>query len=561
MDRERPGHDDDWLDDPRLDSEMTTLIRGFDWSSSPLGSPNSWSTSLRNTVRLCLSTRFPALIVWGPTLVKIYNDGYCQMLGVDKHPGALGAPAAQVWGEIWDEIGPMIAEVLETGRPTWSEHHRLVLHRNGFDEECFFTFSYSALFDDDGTVAGVLDIVTETTAQIVIQRRLACLTELSGALLGAATVADVCARAAEIVAQHPDEVVAADFHLCDGDEAVLVASTGDGGHPLIADPLPPARHRGNAPIVLGRDEPGTPAAHVIVPTATSIDGVSAVLVFALNPERPYDSGYERFVLLVRDTIASALENAHRRSAELRRQRTIADTLQSAMLSPLPDTEILAVRHLPAIHHLDVGGDWYDVIELADGRCAIVVGDCVGHGLRAATAMAQLRSAARALLLDGHGPAAVLETLDVFAGLVDGAALATTVCVIVDEARGEVVWCRAGHPPPLLASSSGTTWLGGQAGPPLAMTTDIHRHDSSARIDPDQVLVIYTDGLIERRGEVIDEGLDRLASTVRTMSDEIAATIADATLSALVPAGVHDDVVIVVARSSPPGVERSTSAPC
>jgi hypothetical protein len=553
---ERPSADDGWLDDPRLDSDMTSLIRDFDWSATPLGPPSSWSSSLRNAVRLCLSTRFPALIVWGPTLVKIYNDGYCEILGTHKHPEALGAPAEQVWAEIWDEIGPMFADVLETGRPTWSEHQRLVLERNGFAEECFFTFSYSALFDDDGSVAGALDVVTETTSQVVIQRRLACLTDLSAALLEASTVADVFSRSVEVLARHPDDVVAADFHRRDGDEFPMVASTRGGASHLVADLLPLDRQRAKAPLVLGQSEPGAPAEHVVVPVRTGIAGVSGVMILALNPHRPYDRGYVRFVRLVRDTIASALENAHRRSAELVRQRTIADTLQHAMLSPVPDTEILAVRHLSAVDHLDVGGDWYDVIDLDGGRRAVVVGDCVGHGLAAATAMAQLRSAARVLLLDGHGPAAVLETLDVFAGTVDGASLATAVCVVIDDARREVTWCRAGHPPPLLASTSAVRWLDGHVGPPLAVMPDLRRHDSRAELDPDHVLIIYTDGLVERRGEVIDTGLERLASTVRALGDERAPDIADATLSALVPAGIRDDVVIVVIRAAPPGRDRS-----
>jgi hypothetical protein len=541
------GH---WLNDPGLDSDMANLIRRFDWSASPLGSPSSWSMSLRNTVRLCLSTRFPVLVVWGPELVKIYNDGYREILGTDKHPAALGAPAAHVWAEIWDEIGPMFADVLATGRPTWSAHQRLVLDRSGFAEECFFTFSYSALFDDDGSVAGVLDIVTETTDQVVAQRRLGCLTELTGALLGASTVTDVCLRAAETLAHHPEEIRAANFHLQAGDDFPLVASTRSRGHRPISDPSPLVPHD-DEPVVVGRHGPGTPADHVVVRIPTSGEAGSGVVVLSLNPQRPYDGGYERFVTLVRDTLASALQNAHRRSAELGRHRTIADTLQSSMLSPIPDTATLAVRHVPAVDHLYVGGDWYDVVDLGHGRRAIVVGDCLGHGLAAATAMAQLRSAARVLLLDGNGPAAVLESLDAFARTVSGAALATAVCVIVDDVQRQVIWSRAGHPPPLLASSSGARWLDGRVDTPLAVTPGVRRHEHQASIGPEQVLVAYTDGLIERRGEVIDTGLDRLASTVQALSGHAAPDIADLTLSALVSGGVRDDVVIVVARTDPP----------
>jgi hypothetical protein len=101
------------------------------------------------------------------------------MLGSVKHPGGLGAPAKVVWSEIWDVIGPLFSSVVGTGRATWAENQLLVLERNGFPEECYFTYSYSPLFDDDGTVGGVLVTASETTPSVVAQRRLASLARLS----------------------------------------------------------------------------------------------------------------------------------------------------------------------------------------------------------------------------------------------------------------------------------------------------------------------------------------------------------------------------------------------
>ena len=106
------------------------------------------------------------LVVWGPELIKIYNDRYREMLGADKHPEALGRPVREVWPEIWDEIGPMFEQVIDTQVPTFDHHGRLVIERNGFPEEAFFTWSYSPLYDDDGSVGGVLDVVVETTDQV-----------------------------------------------------------------------------------------------------------------------------------------------------------------------------------------------------------------------------------------------------------------------------------------------------------------------------------------------------------------------------------------------------------
>jgi len=106
------------------------------------------------------------LVVWGPELIQIYNDGYRPMLG-DKHANALGRPAREVWSEVWDVVGPMFESVITTAVPTWEECQSLIVDRHGYAEECFFQYSYSPIYDDDGTVGGVLDVVTETTAAVV----------------------------------------------------------------------------------------------------------------------------------------------------------------------------------------------------------------------------------------------------------------------------------------------------------------------------------------------------------------------------------------------------------
>ena len=94
--------------------EMGARMRDHDWAATPLGPPDTWPGALRSAVTMCLSSRFPMLVLWGPDLVKIYNDGYRQILGADKHPHALGAPASAVWGEIWDVIWPMFEPVVDT---------------------------------------------------------------------------------------------------------------------------------------------------------------------------------------------------------------------------------------------------------------------------------------------------------------------------------------------------------------------------------------------------------------------------------------------------------------
>lgn len=171
-------------------------------------------------MRLCFSTRFPVLVAWGPDLTLIYNDGYRDLLGPGKHPQALGAPVRQVWPEIWDDIAPLFDKVLRTGVATWNQNMPLTMHPFGFDEETYFTFSYSALRDDDGQIAGVLDIVSETTFEVVNQRRLVTIGELQAALPTTFTGLHAFARPIiEVLAESPDIDRAAFYagRACPGD--------------------------------------------------------------------------------------------------------------------------------------------------------------------------------------------------------------------------------------------------------------------------------------------------------------------------------------------------------
>jgi serine phosphatase RsbU (regulator of sigma subunit) len=198
-------------------------------------------------------------------------------------------------------------------------------------------------------------------------------------------------------------------------------------------------------------------------------------------------------------------------------------------------------------NLAVGGDWYDVIDLDEDRRSLIVGDCVGHGLDAATVMAQLRSAARAMVLEGRGPAAVLEGLDSFAAHLDGALCTTVVCTTYDRAARQLTYARAGHPPPLIAGPRGFRWLDGANGPPLAVATDVSRTELTHRVEDDEILVLYSDGLVERRNEHIDLGLARLVESAARQHEHRAQAIADGVLRDLLPENARDDVVLVVKR--------------
>ncbi len=145
-------------------------MRSHDWRSSPLGLPETWPQSLRTVVSLLLNSKFPMFVAWGPQLAFLYNDGYLPIFGA-KHPKALGRPFAEVWSEIWDDIGPLVDRAM-AGEATFHEDLPLRMLRHGYPEDTWFTFSYSPVHDESGGVGGMFCACFETTGQIVGERRL-----------------------------------------------------------------------------------------------------------------------------------------------------------------------------------------------------------------------------------------------------------------------------------------------------------------------------------------------------------------------------------------------------
>ena len=238
------------------------------------------------------------------------------------------------------------------------------------------------------------------------------------------------------------------------------------------------------------------------------------------------------------------------------EREIAETLQRSLLPrALPEMERLAVaaRYMPSAEHAQSGGDWYDLLPLEDSRVALVVGDVVGHGPAAAAVMGQLRSAVAAYLLDGHGPAAALERLDRFAARVADAGGSTCACLVLDASDGALTWATAGHPPAVLVEPDGTArLLTGAAGAVLGLTPREPYREAHAVLPAGGSLVLYTDGLVERRGEVLDVGLGRLVRAAGAAADlppdDLASALVGGSLGDHAPA---DDVALLVVRAVPP----------
>lgn len=245
--------------------------------------------------------------------------------------------------------------------------------------------------------------------------------------------------------------------------------------------------------------------------------------------------------LVTDRLARRRRAAERLAAELDllasenrkryiEQRGIAHTLQQALLPAslpnLPGVRVSA-QYVPAQAGGDVGGDWYDVVALDDGRALLVIGDVSGHGIQAATTMALVRHAMLAYIAEDHRPASVLRRLSDFVTSGSSERFATVLCALVDVDGHRVTVASAGHLPPLLLHGSSGEFVDLHAGPPIGFPHGSAFVESTVAVPPGATLVAYTDGLVERRGEVLDEGLERLREMASTeqFDDDLLARLA------------------------------------
>lgn len=561
--------DAEWFVEATAHSAVGREAREVAWEDTPLGHPGTWPQALRHAVQLCFSSRFPIMMVWGPELTLIYNDGYRAMLGTDKHAGAMGAPATVVWREIWDDVGPLFDAVLRTGEATWHEDLRLVMNRSGFDEETFFTFSYSALRDDDGQIAGLLDIATETTQEVVNQRRLVTLGELHAALPTRFGDLRSFARPVVSVLGECADVARAAFYDVGGDAPELVLQTGADADDEEARRVRRAfetrqRDVGDGMVVKPLRDP-------------SRGGIAGIVVLRATPGRPWDGDYARYLSVLAATIGAALrdavrlrstldalrQRAMRSEREMARVREVSLALQQAVLTdpPHPDHLEVAVHYQPAALERDIGGDWYDAFVTRDGATTLVIGDVVGHDLTAAVTMGQLRGLVRAIGYDsGEPPARVLERVDAaIEGLALGpAAIATAIVARIEQSDEErrhglrtVRWSSAGHLPPLLVRADGSVdilTLGSDL--PLGLVPSTARHEHTVELHPDETLVLYTDGLVERRDRSVREDLDELARALEGTHDLSVQEVVRTAIARMLPDRGEDDVAIVALRTGP-----------
>ena len=279
--------------------------------------------------------------------------------------------------------------------------------------------------------------------------------------------------------------------------------------------------------------------------------VRGVLVASAASPRRFTGDDLTLLRLAADRVALAIDHAR----VYEREHRIAETLQRSLLPErLPDLPGLAVaaRYIPAAEEAEVGGDWYDVLPVPGGAVGLVMGDVAGKGLAAASMVGRLRSALRAYALEGHAPARVVEQLNRLIWTeADEGQMATLIYAVVDPAEGEVRWVNAGHPPALLVNGGERPqYLEGGASVPLGVLPFPDFEEVAVPMDPGGSVVLYTDGLVERPGENIDDGLGRLVAAVRGAPTEPEA-LCDHLLQELVPdGGTPDDVALLTLRTIP-----------
>jgi PAS domain S-box-containing protein len=274
-----------------------------------------------------------------------------------------------------------------------------------------------------------------------------------------------------------------------------------------------------------------------------------VLSLSLSSHRPFTTEDQTLLALLAAQLGQGLQRVH----QIHQQREAVLALQRAILGPSQLPDGFAVRYEPAARPLQVGGDWYDAIPLPDGRIGVVVGDCVGRGLGAATVMGQLRSACRALMLKDPRPDEVLAGLDRFASGVPGAACTTVFCGVFDPDRGHLTYASAGHPPGILVDPDGAVHLLEKGNSlPLAIQPQARRTPAELTIAGRATLLLYTDGLVERHDRSITEGIEQAGQVVRAGGDTAIDELAAAMMTRLVPPyGFKDDVALLLYRHPGP----------
>lgn len=570
-------------------TEAAAAVLGHDWAATSLGPLHSWDPAVRAVVDLILASPVPMALACGDDLLLIYNDGYAELIG-ENHPTAVGRPAVEVFHELWHlpGVGNVLERIYRDGGTFLEKESTLPLVGNGGGvvEQAVFTCGYSPVRDGSGSIVGVLAVAAETTH---VTRQLQSLGEVAAALAGTLTLDDV----ARVSLRYA-------LTAFDADRVAFAVDEGGGGWRMVRrirgelideadERLPPLWRRTTAdwpdplvqaarsgtPLIIGTGQPLRESAadrhdQKIVSLAAMPLRASVVrggLSVGHQAARVWSAAERALLAASAELVGQAAERARR----FETQHGTAQLLQRSMLPEhLPDLPRLRIvaRYDPGVDGNAAGGDFYDAFLLPSGRLGVVLGDVAGHDVRAAARMGQVRAALRALALSDSRPDAVLAGLDrLVASLAAEAGtpelFVTVVFGVIDADRQELALASAGHPAPLIRRCAPddqphAEYVDLPAGAPLGLGA--RPAVATVRFTPGDTLLLFSDGVVERRRQSLSAGLGALAEAVAGAGSGDPRALC-AVASAAVPGTTEDDVaVLAVEHALKPSRSASIEVP-
>lgn len=294
--------------------EAADALRSTDWSATPVGSPESWPQTLRDTLGILMHSRHPMFLWWGPELVQFYNDGYLPSFGVGKHPAAMGQRGADCWQEIWPIVWPQIDDVMSHGVPSWNVDQLVPIQRNGHIEDVYWTYGYSPVYLPDGTVGGCLVQCTEVTTRVLAEARMRSLLEATKALAHATGEADVLEMLPRVLGELPCSDVA--WSLLLSSSGLGCSASDDAPDPAdLRSWLMPRLDEADAgpwrfelpdALRVTSERWAEPVDRLVVASLRHASGVRGHLVVGLNPRIPIDDGPLEFVQALAEQASASI---------------------------------------------------------------------------------------------------------------------------------------------------------------------------------------------------------------------------------------------------------------
>jgi serine phosphatase RsbU (regulator of sigma subunit) len=415
---------------------------------------------------------------------------------------------------------PMLAVSARRERPVSSRHSRRV----------------TARFANSANPSEIADAVLTLGLRAV------------GAVCGAVLVydAEVAGLSFEASVSHPPDLLG-QLRRVDRRGTALAAITEPRRRPVFVESVDQAHEEFPAMVAVFAVTASKSGA--VVPLLRGDEYVGNLLL-VFSDEQPFSDDRTASILALGQLCQEALARSRRQQAERRIVETLQRSLLPARLADVPRLDV-AVRYLPRAVEADVGGDWYDQVVLDDGRVVLAVGDVAGSGVQAAAAMGRLRIVLKAYAVDHRSPAESLAQLDAFVEYLPEDYFATAVVLRLDPSTGVVEYAIAGHPPPLLIPGAGgaARYLDGARSLPIDVgVRALPRADSTIRLSPGDAVLLYTDGLVERRDRPIEEGMALLARALRRSRGDSAERLVGRATDALLgedPGG--DDIALLALR--------------